>query len=233
MIDFHSHILPHMDDGSHSVEESLCMLTSLKKQGVDTVALTPHFYAKDEPPQRFLSRRKASLEELRGQLTPECPEVLVGAEVLYYSGISHLERLPELTLEGSRLLLLEMPFAKWSDYQVDEVIDIHRNGEVAVMMAHVERYLALQSKSVWERLLTNDVIMQTNAEFFFAPVVRRQAVRMLRQGRVHFLGTDCHNMTTRGPHMDLALNAIEKHLGAGAVKLLEQRSECLLREMSL
>ena len=46
MIDFHSHILPGMDDGSKSTQESLEMLDMLRAQGVDTVAATPHFYAR-------------------------------------------------------------------------------------------------------------------------------------------------------------------------------------------
>lgn len=47
MIDFHSHILPGMDDGSKSTQESLEMLDMLRAQGVDTVAATPHFYARE------------------------------------------------------------------------------------------------------------------------------------------------------------------------------------------
>lgn len=47
MIDLHSHILPRMDDGSRSTEESLQMLTALAAQGVTDVAATPHFYASE------------------------------------------------------------------------------------------------------------------------------------------------------------------------------------------
>ena len=53
MIDFHSHILPGMDDGSKSTQESLEMLDMLRAQGVDTVAATPHFYARENPPEVF------------------------------------------------------------------------------------------------------------------------------------------------------------------------------------
>ena len=48
MIDWHSHVLPQMDDGSKSAEESLAMLKMQSEQGVDTVIATPHFYANDE-----------------------------------------------------------------------------------------------------------------------------------------------------------------------------------------
>ena len=233
MIDFHSHILPGMDDGSRSSEESLRMLTALKEQGINTVALTSHFYAKHEDPHRFLERRAHCFSHLQKQMTEDLPQVRLGAEVLYYNGVSHMSNLSQLCLEGTRLLLLEMPFSRWSDYTVSEVLDLHNSGEVVVMLAHIERYLAWQKEKVWDQLLQNGVLMQSNAEFFFTPMVRRKAVHMLEQNRIHCLGTDCHNMTTRGVHMDSALEVIEKHLGKESAERLKQQSEMLLRECSL
>ena len=48
MIDWHSHVLPEMDDGSHSVAESIAMMQAQAEQGVTTVIATPHFYANDD-----------------------------------------------------------------------------------------------------------------------------------------------------------------------------------------
>ena len=59
--DFHSHILPCMDDGARSAEESVKMLEALRDSGVDRVVLTPHFYRQKEDIVSFLSRRQASL----------------------------------------------------------------------------------------------------------------------------------------------------------------------------
>ena len=64
MIDWHSHILPEMDDGSKDVSESLLMLDSLRDQGIESVVATPHFYANDEPVETFLERQKASFDLL-------------------------------------------------------------------------------------------------------------------------------------------------------------------------
>ena len=60
MIDWHSHILPKIDDGSRSLEETLELLKMLKSQGINTVIATPHFYADDESVESFLSRRQVS-----------------------------------------------------------------------------------------------------------------------------------------------------------------------------
>ena len=109
MIDFHSHILPGMDDGSKNIEESLALLRMLAEQGVKKVVATPHFYANDESVEKFLARRQQSYESLRAALPAGMPEILLGAEVRYYQGISRLKELKELCVQGSNLLLLERP----------------------------------------------------------------------------------------------------------------------------
>ena len=56
-IDFHTHILPGIDDGSASVEESIELLKAEAAQGITKVVATPHFYANYDSPERFLERR--------------------------------------------------------------------------------------------------------------------------------------------------------------------------------
>ena len=121
MIDWHSHILPEMDDGSKNVEESLCLMKMLAEQGVDTVIATPHFYANDESVDSFLERRAVSYEKLQTQLSDSLPEVLLGAEVSYYPGISRMADLKRLKIEKTQLLLLEMPMSKWKEYSPDSL----------------------------------------------------------------------------------------------------------------
>ena len=145
MIDFHSHILPMLDDGSKSVDESLEMLRMLSEQGVKRVVATPHFYANDESVDDFLKRRAESFERLKGHLTDDLPEIMLGAEVRYYNGISRLDRLRKLTVENSRLLLLEMSTAKWTEYVVNELIELSNSGDLTVALAHIERYLFMPS----------------------------------------------------------------------------------------
>ena len=65
MIDFHSHILPGIDDGSKNTQMSLAMIEEEKKQGVHTIVATPHFYADEDSVERFLKRRAHSYERLQ------------------------------------------------------------------------------------------------------------------------------------------------------------------------
>ena len=206
-----------MDDGSKSLDESLKLLELLSSQDVDTVVATPHFYAENERLDSFLARRTESLDRLRSGLGSEsripAPSVISGAEVRYYKGISRLEGLEKLKVERSRLLLLEMPFERWSDYVLKEVEEISRSGIVSVLLAHIDRYYGFVDLSVFDRLRQNGVDLQINAEAFDSLFDRANAYKMIRSGLARFLGSDCHNLDTRAPKIGIAFDYIRKKAG--------------------
>ena len=213
MVDFHSHILPALDDGSRDTEESLLLLRMLSDQGIRTVCATPHFNANRTSVDEFLSLRDASYDSLKPMLTDELPQVRLGAEVAYYEGISRLEGLSKLCIENTNILLLEMPFCRWSEYTVNEVIQLSCRGDFRLALAHIERYTALNGTRIIERFADSDIILQVNASFFTELKTRRKAIRMLKNGYIHLIGSDCHSITARPPFIGNALNLIEKKLG--------------------
>ena len=81
MIDLHTHILPNVDDGSSSLEESLALLRMLASQGVTLTAATPHFYATSDTPEQFFRRREAAWKQLSGAMESGMPCVLLGADL--------------------------------------------------------------------------------------------------------------------------------------------------------
>ncbi len=202
MIDFHTHVLPGMDDGSSSVAQSVSMLRLLARQGVDTVVLSSHFYARENSPAQFLERRKYAFRQLRQYLWPELPDLCLGAEVQYFDGISAVEEILGLRVEGTDYLLLEMPFHRWSNRVIDEVLELSAWPDVQLVLAHFERYVELQPRSVWQPLLESGIMLQSNVSFFGNWKTRRKAMSMLKEGKIHFLGSDCHNMASRCPNWD-------------------------------
>ena len=230
MIDFHSHVLPNVDDGSSSVEESLAMLRALKQQGVNTVCATPHFDATTETVEEFLKKRQSAYESLLPHLDDSCPRILLGAEVAYYEGISRLEDLTKLRLEGTRVLLLEMPFCRWSGYALTELRELSCAGRIQLMLAHVERYRKFQKPGVFDKLLEYGIVMQVNASYFLDWRTRRKALRMLDKGIVHVLGTDCHNMEHRPPRIGEAFDTISKRFGDGMISEMERFGKYLIRK---
>lgn len=229
MIDWHNHVLPKMDDGSHSVAESIAMMQAQASQGVTTVIATPHFYPNDESVASFLERRSRSVEMLREQCADDgLPSLRLGAEVRYYPGISRMEGISALCIEGSKLLLLEMPMSCWTKSMVRELIEMSGRDGICLVLAHIDRYLSLQSREVWSSLLDNGILMQTNASFFSAFITRRKAISLLKEGYVHLLGSDCHNMTSRPPQIGRALDIIQKRFGADYLCQMNEYGHSLL-----
>lgn len=200
-IDFHTHILPEMDDGSSSLEESVRMLRVSAQDGVSCVVLTPHFYAEREEPARFLDRRERCFEHLCRAQIPEFPLLVPGAEIAYYGGILGMQELPQMCAGKSRCLLLEMPFCPWTERMLSEVAALSARGGYQVVLAHAERYLRFQKDEVFFRLMEQGIHFQANAGFFNDWRTRRKAFRLLKTGRIHLLGSDSHNMVYRPPNL--------------------------------
>ncbi len=231
MIDFHSHILPNIDDGSKSASESEELLKMLFEQGVKKVCATPHFIASKQSAEAFFEKRQASYESLSPVLNTELPEIRLGAEFFYYTGISNMPELSRFCIEGSRLLLLEMPFCTWNEYSIKEVLELSCSGEFQLVIAHIERYLPFQNKRSVEKLLESDILMQTNASAFLNLKTRHRALKMLKQNKIHLIGSDCHNITDRIPRMNEAREVIFKKIGENFLEFYDERAERFLEDL--
>ncbi len=228
MIDFHSHILPGIDDGSASAEESIKLLEMLRDQGVKTVVATPHFYPNRTPIDDFLTQRDAAYRKIEPYLTEGLPRILLGAEVRYYDGIRRMEDLDALCIEGSEMLLLEMPFGKWSEMTLKEVGSLSRSGRAQIILAHIDRYISIQSAQCIERLLDAGVLLQFNASYFHGFFTKRKALQMFEHELVHAIGSDCHNLTTRPPKIGKAFEVIAKYFGSEGLNRMNEYTKSLL-----
>ena len=221
VVDFHSHILPGIDDGSKSVEESLELLRMEKAQGIGCVVATPHFYPNYDSPGDFLARRNRSEKQLRGAMAKEdgLPKVIVGAEVYFFRGMSQSEQLPELTIGESKCILIEMPPAPWSEEIYRELENIWEKWGITPIVAHIDRYIRpFRTHGIPKRLSRLPVLVQANAEFFLEKATAGMALRMLKKDQIQLLGSDCHNLTSRKPNLGAALEKIRQKLGDGMVE---------------
>lgn len=119
MTDLHTHILPGIDDGAKTTEDSIRILRAEWEQGVETVVLTPHFYRDLENPAHFLKRRREAvlaLGKCMMQMSPEernvLPRMILGAEVAWWPNLAEWSELPELCIGETKNLLLELPVSK-------------------------------------------------------------------------------------------------------------------------
>ena len=216
IIDFHSHVLPGIDDGSKNLEQSLEMLRRSAQQGVDQMIATPHFYAHHDDPERFLRRRAEAEKHLREAMAGQegLPELGIGAEVYYFNGIADSDALLELTINKKRYILLEMPMSSWTDRMYREIEGIWIKQGLMPIVAHLDRYVTpFHARDILERLEDLPVLIQVNASFFIDGNTRRLALKMLKKGKIHLLGSDCHDLSDRAPNLGEALAIIQKKLG--------------------
>lgn len=233
IIDFHSHILPGIDDGSRSPEESLAMLRMLWEQGIRHVVATPHFYPQHDTPEHFLQRRAQAESALRQAMAGQrdLPKVSIGAEVYYFNGISNSDAMWELTIDRTEYLLLEMPMPPWKDGVYRELESLYRKQGLIPIIAHVDRYLGrFRTYGIPERLARLPVLVQANAEFFTKRSTSSMAMRMLRQKQIHLLGSDCHNLSSRSPNLGRALEIIEKRTEKNTLDLIQNWQRRVLPE---
>ncbi len=233
VIDFHSHILPAIDDGSESVEMSLEMLRRMKAYGADLVVSTSHFYGRRSTADEFLERRHRAAEKIVralsetefGSLTPailsesmrclpDLPEVRLGAEVAFRFGIEEDPNLERLCIEGTNTLLLELPFGDWTEYEADAVASIAVDRGLDVVLAHFERFPSFRKNSpIAERLMGLPVTLQVNAEDLLPFMTRGKVLDLFRRRNTPILGSDAHNLTDRAPNLDAGREMIRKKLG--------------------
>ena len=218
MTDLHTHILPGVDDGAKTVEDSLTMLRTQYEQGVDTVVLTPHFYPNREDADAFLGRRQAAWEQLSQaigalpqQEQAQLPKLILGAEVAYMPGLQAMENLQALCIGSTKNMLLELPFYLWDSVFIHQLYDFLGKVGVTPVLAHIERYFLCQKKKMLEEVLELGLPVQVGTDTVsqaFSP-----GLKLLKQGRGHFLASDCHDLNARVPNLGKAMRVAEKKLG--------------------
>ena len=229
VIDFHTHILPGVDDGSRSTEESLEMYRMSQAQGTDVLIATPHFYAGRDRVGDFLERRQKAYGQICRADKSLQAHLKLGAEVAFFPGISQAEKLTQLTVEDTDLLLLEMPFEPWSDRTLAEVRSIIEDRGLRVMAAHLERYLKIPgNKSGAAHLMELPVIVQINAGSLSDWRLKRKLIKMFRNGQAHILGSDCHGCRHRMPNLGEGRQILEKTLGSDFLRQMDDAGEKLL-----
>ncbi len=230
MDDFHTHILPGIDDGSANTTVSIEMLKQLKEQGINKVVATPHFYMTNSSVEKFLDRREKSAAEVIKAAQEEAglPQIVLGAEVLLYPEISGMEGLSKLCVMGTHYMLVEMPFVEWSNITYTTLDKICSMG-ITPIIAHFERYINLHGdEGFLYELLDMGCLIQTNAGYINSIKTGAKALRHIREGQIHLIGSDCHNMENRAPYIGKAYKKIERKLGRIEIENLQNIADMVL-----
>ena len=226
MIDIHTHILPHLDDGAKDTEHALAILRMEAEQGVDEVVFTPHFYGKHRSPEQFLEKRNAAYARLQDKFPTEL-KTRLGAEV-HFTGRNMPENdvLCRLAIEGTKYILIEFPFTTaWTGELLDKLNDFILDTGYTPIIAHVERYSEVQKKpALVSELVHMGCLIQVNVGSFLDKREKKLAFAILKHGFVHCLGSDTHDPISRKPNWLEAKAAVEN---AGYLSEWERAEEIM------
>ena len=230
MTDFHSHILPGIDDGAKDCEMSVEMLDMSIKKGVKRIVLTPHCYPlSSKDINKFIEQREKALYEFKNAAVEKniiLPELVAGCEVHLSSDISKMRAVEKLCIENTKYMLLEMPSSPWNDSVIDSVYKLSLLG-ITPIIAHDERNL-IQKEEIRNSLYNLDVLIQINASSFGVPQLKKYIDSMFRQGMLHIIGSDMHNCQSRPTEMDKAKKYIVKRYGSECLDYLMNNAEIIL-----
>lgn len=218
MIDFHSHLLHGIDDGSRSIDETIKMLHEYAEQKVSHIILTPHYYPYKTDPETFFHKRNKSFSDLMNYLRNETPpdgrrwpELVLGAEVFYFAELPGIAELKRLCIGNSRYMMLEILDESWNEKIVKVFEILIGNRGIIPVIAHVEQNIHKRSDAELLRELINlGALAQINSDSLTNIFSRRKAINLFRNGAVQLLGSDCHNLSDRPPNLLKGYNILNK-----------------------
>ena len=210
MIDFHSHILPGVDDGARTEDESKQMILEAKQYGFDKIIATSH-YAVDcyEVPEY---KSKTLLEELGH--TKDAPELYLGSEVfITFNMLNLLQDFNASTINGTRYVLFELPLRRhFPNYK--DIISNLINNDYKLILAHPERYLEVQENfDLLYELSDMGVLLQSNFSSFvghYGFKAKSVVKKMLSEELISFMGSDVHRPGYTYPLIPKALKKMSK-----------------------
>ena len=228
-VDFHTHILPEIDDGSDSVEKSYMMLKKMADEDVDVVFATPHCLLSREDEKSFLQRRAVSFNKLKTYLANvqsdfKVPEIRLGAEIRVTQEMKMFEYAEALSLEGTNMIMYELPYDNYKMSYGENIYNLSLKAKKVPVLAHAERYIDIYSENDYGDLFSiPNIICQISTDFMQSKKSAKFAATLIDAGIPLAFGSDCHNMTTRPPQMKSLL--IKKKKFCSKYKIMEYTME--------
>lgn len=217
MIDIHTHLIPNVDDGSKSVEDTFEMFEEAQKAGFTDIILTSHYikdYYENKPDE--LVFWKDRLQEVLNKSNKSL-KLYSGMEVYISEEMNKLiddEKL--LTFANSKYMLIELPMNTDIKY-LDYVIFVLESKGIKFVLAHPERYKSVQKNpSLVEEYIQKGCLIQCNYGSIlgqYGKEAKSTIKHLLKNNWVHFMGSDCHKKDGIYLNVPKAVKKIEKIVG--------------------
>lgn len=223
MIDLHAHILPGIDDGPKTLEDSLEMARLAVADGIATMVATPHLFRHKSVNHKDLNAAEdifRAVEDFKQRLSEAEIDltILPGCEIPLFGDIIKFmdsDRLVTIN-DGRRYICLELPDSIIPPATDDIIFELSSWG-LTPIITHPERNPVLyESPSKLRRFISLGCLAQITARSLtrgFGWRVYWFTKRLIRDGLVHLMATDAHNLNSRPPVMGKALQKLSKLVG--------------------
>ncbi len=229
MIDFHSHILPNVDDGSKSIEETKALLKEAKNIGIKKIVATSHYASQCFEIPEY--KRKEIIKELNQE--ENIPEIILGSEIfLTYNIINLLNEYKASTINNTNYILFELPL-KESFPNLKFVINQLKENNYRLILAHPERYSVVQKNlNLLHELKDMGVIFQSNFGSIlgiYGLKAKSTFKKMIKNNLIDLLGSDVHREKSIYPKIPQAIEKISKLVSHQQLEnLIENNAEKIL-----
>lgn len=215
MIDIHSHIIPSIDDGSTTMEESIKMLELAEKDGNEMIIATPHYYRGAY--EADFDTVKNETEKLKQYAKTQNMkiEIACGQEVLLdYDAIDLIKEGKIKGLNETRYILIEFPMDKLPEDAFDLIYELGILNLVPVL-AHPERYrYIIEKPAKVNDFIDEGCLLQINSGSItgvFGKEVRKTSELLIKSGVCSFIASDAHNLRHRTPGLSEAIDIIQEY----------------------
>lgn len=214
LIDIHCHILPKVDDGPDSVEESLKILKDMKRQGIKHVIVTPHY--RPEMFEPSMKRVIYSYRHLRDIAYNMGVSMSLGCE--YYRNeqiIEHMDNRKRPSMAGSRYVLVEFSMNDLFPTVRNYVYELITHGYQPII-AHVERYFCCQKMEKIQELKDMGALVQLNAGSVLGEEgwkLKIFCLDLMKKDLVDFVASDTHNTSDRKLNLKKCASYVTKKMG--------------------
>ncbi len=193
--DMHSHLVPGIDDGSQSLEDSVKFIEGLYKLGIKNFITTPHIHG--EMFDNDTIKVQKYFQPLKDYLAQHYPDIHIQVSAEYFLDTNFLsDVLPKgLMPFGQKNVLVEVSMAGWNRQFNEIMFAVQANGYNPIL-AHPERYIYETELAVFEKLKDKGVLMQMNLLSilgYYGKSIKINAEKMLAAGLYDFCGTDLHH----------------------------------------
>ena len=214
LIDIHCHILPKVDDGPDSVEESLKILKDMRRQGIKHVIVTPHY--RPEMFEPSMKRVIYSYRHLRDIAYEMGVSMSLGCE--YYRNeqiIDHMDNRKRPSMAGSRYVLIEFSMNDLFPTVRNYVYELVTHGYQPIV-AHVERYFCCQKMEKIQELKDMGALVQLNAGSVLGEEgwkLKLFCLDLMKKDLVDFIASDTHNTSDRKLNLKKCASYVTKKMG--------------------